>query len=86
MTNRKDTKIKLKIIGISGKMEMAVGLRCSGIECDYFEDGNVLDKIKQISCDSDIGIIIITDDLYKKEYQEIDNFRIKNKMPLIVRI
>lgn len=76
----------MKIVGITGNIELAVGLRCSGIECDCIKEGNVLEKIKHISSENDIGIIIITEDLYNVEKKEIDNFRAKNKMPLIVKL
>jgi len=76
----------LKIVGICEKIEFAVGFRLSGIDCKILKDDNLLKKIEEIAKDSNIGIIIVTDSLYQKSQKEINEFRRKNKFPLIVNL
>ncbi len=76
----------MKIVGICEKIEFAVGFRLSGIDCKILKDDNLLKKIEEIAKDSNIGIIIVTDSLYQKSQKEINEFRRKNKFPLIVNL
>lgn len=76
----------MKIVGICEKIEFAVGFRLSGIDCKILKDDNLLKKIEEIATDSNIGIIIVTDSLYQKSQKEINEFRRKNKFPLIVNL
>lgn len=76
----------MKIVGICEKIEFAVGFRLSGIDCKILKDESLLKKIEEIAKDTNIGIIIVTDSLYQKSQKEINEFRRKNKFPLIVNL
>ena len=76
----------MKIIGISDNLELAVGLKFAGIECEVLENGDILEKVKAKSNNKDVGIIVITENLYKKSEEDLNKFKKNNKLPLILKL
>lgn len=76
----------MKIVGICDNLELAVGLKFAGIDCEVFENGDILEEVKNKSNNNDIGIIVITENLYKKAEGDLNKFRKNNKLPLILKL
>ena len=76
----------MKIVGICKTIELAVGLRLGGIDCQVFENGDIMKKIEDLKKIEDIGIIVIDAELYKNSEEQLNDFRRNNKIPLIVRL
>ncbi len=63
------------------------GLRTAGIEYSIItEKEEILDKINEILEDKSIGILGITETIYKMIEQEILKIQEKNNLPLIIKI
>ncbi len=76
----------MKIVGICKTIELAVGLKLGGIDCQVFENGDIMQKLNELKKIKDIGIIVIDEELYKNAEEELNDFRKNNKIPLIVRL
>ena len=76
----------MKIVGICKTLELAVRLRLGGIDCQVFENGDIMQKLDELKKMEDLGIIVIDEELYKNSEEELNDFRRNNKIPLIVRL
>ena len=73
------------IVGICDK-DTAVGLRLAGIKDIYIPTDNI-DKIwNEILERDDIGVIFITERISKIFKNKLDEYRLKNILPIIVEI
>lgn len=77
----------MRLYLISDNEDTATGMRLAGIEGIITEDKNVVSaKLKEISADSGIGIILINFSLSKLCSAELAEFRKSHSVPLIVEI
>ncbi|NHJ84250.1 MAG: V-type ATP synthase subunit F [Asgard group archaeon] len=78
----------LKIVSLTNS-EIAMGLRLGGLkECHIVKDPEeAADLLLHLSQDSEIGIILIDDDIARLHHKLIDDIRANNKVfPIIVEI
>lgn len=77
----------MKVFCISNDIETAVGLKLTGVNAEVIKDREeILAKINEIKKNEDIGVLILTDSVYKKVENEVEEIRDKKKLPLIVTI
>ena len=77
----------MRLYLICDNEETATGMRLAGIEGTITDDKTVVvGKLKEISADSDIGIILINQTLSRLCSAEISDFRKAHSIPLIVEI
>ena len=77
----------MKMFCISDTLEKALGLKLSGVESSILTDKEKLDKkIDDVLADADIGILVITDDIYKMSMEKFDYIKSNRRIPLIVKI
>lgn len=76
----------MKIVGLCEKVELAVGLRLAGIDCQVLENNDVMKKIEEISKNKEIGIVVLTENIYNLAEEDITKFKKNNNLPLIVKI
>ncbi len=77
----------MKMFCISDNIDIAVGLRLTGINYEIItHKDKILEKIGEISRNDEYGIVSITESLYEKAKIEIELFKEKNNLPLIVKI
>lgn len=77
----------MKMFCISDSIDTAVGLKLAGI--DYVilnKKEEIVLKLQEIVKDDSIGIIAITDNVYKLIPKEIENIEETKNIPLILRI
>ena len=62
----------MKMFCISETVDVALGLRITGIEYEVIQEKNkILEKIEALTKSQDYGIIILTDTVYQTIEQEI---------------
>ncbi|KPU43785.1 V-type ATP synthase subunit F [Oxobacter pfennigii] len=72
---------------ISDNVETWVGMRLAGIEGTVlYEKEDILEKIKKISSEKDVGIILITETAASLARKEVDDLKIEMILPLIAEI
>ena len=77
----------MEIICVSDTIEAAVGLRLSGINTVFVtKKEQALEVIYNSLREKNIGIIILTENIYKQLKNEVDNIRENYNLPLIVTI
>lgn len=77
----------MKSFLISDNHDTLVGMRLAGIDgVVIHEREEVLDVMKAAMIDPDIGIIILTEKIVDLAHEEIMNYKIKCKKPLIIEI
>lgn len=77
----------MRLYLICDNEETSTGMRLAGIEGTITDDrAVVVGKLKEISADSDIGIILINQTLSRLCSAEISDFRKAHSIPLIVEI
>jgi vacuolar-type H+-ATPase subunit F/Vma7 len=77
----------MKIYGICDNIELAIGLKLSGIEVDVItKKAEMINQIKKKSNDKNIGILVINETIYDLAKDEVDTIRKNKKTPLIVVI
>lgn len=77
----------MKILGISNNRDTAIGLKLGGIDTIIIKQSQeVKEKIEQITANENIGILVITNEIYEMASKEIDNIIYNRKLPLIVKI
>ena len=77
----------MKIFCISDSLETAVGLKLSGIEASILENKEKIDKkIDEILENPEIGILIVTDNVYNISEEKLDMIKKTRRIPLIVKI
>lgn len=77
----------MRMVCISKSLDISVGLRLAGVESFFIKDNNqIKNKIIELSKDSDIGIINVTEEVYKIAEKELNEISNKQDLPLIVTI
>lgn len=77
----------MKMIGITTNNDFAAGLRLAGVECFVIRDpGKIKEKIKEISKDPEVGILNVTDDVYKIAKEELTEILNTQDLPLVVKV
>lgn len=75
----------MRMVYISKERDSVVGLRLAGVQSFMLkEDQEIIDKIKELSDDKDVGILNITEEVYEIAKEEIDDIRLNKAFPLIV--
>ena len=75
----------MKLIGICDK-DTAIGLRLAGVKELYIPNGNLINIWNQISDRKDIGVIFITEKIVEEIYNRLNDYRLRNILPIIVEI
>ena len=75
----------MKLIGICDK-DTSVGLRLAGVKDLYIPNGNAVNIWNEISCRNDIGVIFITEKIVEEIYDRLNDYRLRNILPIIVEI
>ena len=77
----------MKIYCIGDSLETALGLKLSGIQSSVINDKDEVDKkIDDIIKDAEIGILVVTDNIYNQNKEKLDYIKEFKKIPLIVKI
>lgn len=77
----------MKIYCITENNDLEVGLKLAG--CDGItlqENDNIEEKIDEVVKNKEIGILVVSKEIYKKSKEKIDDIRINKKLPLITII
>lgn len=76
----------MKIVGIFNKKEDEIGFRLSGMETNLVQKKEeLINLLEELNKDTNIGILVINDDIYKLLPQEFDKMKEK-KLPLILKL
>lgn len=77
----------MKSFLLSDNHDTWVGMRLAGIDgVVLHKREEVLDVLKDVLVDPEIGIIILTEKIVDLAHDEIMEYKIKNKKPLIIEI
>lgn len=77
----------MRMVCISKNNDIAIGLRLAGVQSFFIKDDEqIKNKIIELSKDSDVGIINVTEEVYKIAQKELDEISNKQDFPLIVTI
>lgn len=77
----------MRMVCISRSLDIAVGLRLAGVESFFIKDNDkIKNKIVELSKDSNIGIINVTEEVYKIAEKELNEISDNQDLPLIVTI
>lgn len=77
----------MKLFCISDDQDISVGLRLSGIDGTTLNDKNEIEnKIEEICNRRDIGILVITQNIYQIAKEKIEDIQENKSLPLIVKI
>ncbi|MBU3804159.1 MAG: V-type ATP synthase subunit F [Candidatus Cellulosilyticum pullistercoris] len=77
----------MKSFLLSDNHDTWVGMRLAGIDGVVLrEREEVLEVLKAAMIDADIGILILTEKIVDLAYDEIMEYKVKNKKPLIIEI
>ena len=77
----------MKIYCITENNDLEVGLKLAG--CDGIalqENDNIEEKIDEVVKNKEIGILVVSKDIYNKAKEKIDDIRTDKKLPLITII
>lgn len=75
----------MKIYSILDDMDTAVGLKLSGINSVILNDKEHIDKkIDEIVQNDQIGILVVSKNIYALGKEKLDNIIEKRKIPLVV--
>lgn len=77
----------MKMFCISDSLETALGLKLSGVESSVLKDKEKIDKkIDEILENPEIGILVVTEDVYKISIEKFEDIKKHRRIPLIVKI
>lgn len=77
----------MRMVCISSNIDIVVGLRMSGVQSFFIKDKEeIKSKIKEISRDSDVGILNVTESVYEIAKNELEEIASSQNLPLIVKI
>ncbi len=76
----------MKTFVLTDYYDMLVGFRLSGIDGEYVEVDQSLDRLKELLKDKTIGTIIITRKILKAHEEEILELKIKSKHAMITAV
>jgi len=75
----------MKIAGLIDK-DTAIGFRLSGVKDLYITNGDSSKKWDEIIERDDVGVIFITEKNAEEIKNKLNDFRLKNTLPIIVEI
>ena len=75
----------MHIVGICDK-DSAIGLRLAGIKDIYIPTDNIINIWNEILERNDIGVIFISEKIAEDIKFKLDDYRLKNILPIIVEI
>ncbi len=76
----------MKIVGIFNKKEEEIGFRLSGMETNLIQEKEkLINLLENLNKDTNIGILVINDDIYKLLPQEFDKMKEK-RLPLLLKL
>lgn len=77
----------MRMVCISKSNDIAIGLRLAGVQSFFIRDDiEIKNKIKELSKDSNVGIINVTGEVYEIAKEELDEISNNQDLPLIVKI
>lgn len=77
----------MKMYCISDDIDKAIGLKLTGIQSIILTDKVDIDnRINEILKDKDIGILIVTENVYEISKEKLEDIKNNKKLPLIVKI
>lgn len=77
----------MRMVCISKEHDIAIGLRLAGVQSfSITKEDEMKNKIKELSKDSDVGIINVTEEVYEIAQMEIEDIIKNQELPLIVKI
>ena len=77
----------MKMFCISDNIDTALGLKLTGVESIVAQsEEEINEQIKKVLKDKEIGILVVTDNIYKMAQYELDEVMEKYKLPLLVKI
>ena len=77
----------MKIYWITENNDLVIGLNLAGCEgINLQENDHIEEKIDEVVRTSEIGILVISKEIYNKAKEKIDDIRINKKLPLITII
>lgn len=76
----------MKIVGIFNKKEEEISFRLSGIETNLVQQKDeLINLLEKLNKDTNIGILVINNDIYKLLPKEFDEMQEK-RLPLILKL
>ena len=77
----------MKIFCISNSKDLAIGLKLTGIPSVVMKDDNkIIEKVDELLKDKELGIIMVSEELFNKENLPFKKIMEDKKIPLIVSI
>lgn len=77
----------MKFYVLSDNNDTAIGMRLAGIEGEVLRsEGEVLDALRRVMADPEIGIVLMTEKLVNSCPAQIYRYKLTQKRPLIVEI
>mgnify|MGYP004538183497 FL=1 len=77
----------MKIYCITDSQELEVGLKLAGCEgITLGEDDDIEKEIDNVIKNKEIGILVVSKNIYQKSKEKLDNIRLNKKTPLITII
>jgi len=77
----------MRMVCISKEHDIAIGLCLAGVQSfSISKEDEIKNKIKELSKDSDVGIINVTEEVYNLAKDEIEFIRENQELPLISTI
>ena len=77
----------MRMVCISKNNDIAVGLRLAGVQSFFIrDDRKIKEKIQELSTDTDIGIVNVTEEVYEIAKEELEKISSTKELPLIVKI
>ena len=77
----------MKIYCISDSLETAIGMKLAGVESVVLNSKDEIDKkIDEVSNNQDIGILVISKEIYQMSKEKLDNIIEFKRTPLVIQI
>ncbi len=77
----------MKFFLITDNRDAALGMRLAGIESEIIEDGrSCAESFERVLKSGDVGLILVTEGLYTKNADDIDEIKRSRSAPLITEI
>jgi V/A-type H+-transporting ATPase subunit F len=75
----------MKLAALCNK-DTAIALRLAGVQELFIPDGKADDLWTKISERDDIGVVFITEDIAENISKQLNEYRLRNALPIIVEI
>ena len=63
------------------------GLRLAGVEYEILDKKeDILNKIEELLEDSSLGVLVVSEKVYKMASERLEEIELKSKLPLILKI